>query len=397
MTFTADLYCESTKIDTITFNVIGQLVKYEGKEYVMGTAYYTGNLIGKRFNDVANVHLRNSNKYILYGGILHWFGTYDDNNESGIAVHNGIPGYDVTYMPKNPRDDLARNEYQIISITGIIVSTGNNASDSVRYPELGKTQFKANLYCEGTDVGYVTFDVLGVKVELNGTEYLYGFAVYNGTPCGKRFNDVDKIKLYNPTKEIKSGGHLYWRGSYDDTNETGMAIYNKTYSNYVEYISENPTNDFAANTNNFVIITGIVVKTGNKANGEYIPKLVNTSLDATLYCESLYIKRIKLDIIGFETLDGHIIGNASYTGNPGSSRFNDVGNIKLLDPSISIRYGGTLGWWGTINDNNESGVAGWDASDKSRIIYMSDTPYNDMACNEELNLRISFFCLKKSN
>ena len=196
---------------------------------------------------------------------MYWSGSKNDNNESGIAGYNKKYGFNSTtirYMVEDPGKDFAGNESNIISITGMCVKIGGNASSDTVTPKISETTFSTTLACEGTAMGNITFSVVGIEVKNNGTNALYGNAYYSGTCTGSRFNDVGTLKLNSVSKNVYLGGTIHWFGSWSDNNESGIAGFDKSSSNTsnVVYLQEDPGKDYQGKEGDTEIsITGICV------------------------------------------------------------------------------------------------------------------------------------------
>ncbi len=264
-TLTADFVCESSKMGTLNFDLIGIKAKYENSYYLMGNAFYSGTPGGFRFKNVGDIYLENSDKNILFGGTLGWRGSVSDNQEAGICGYSRNNWFNSTktrYMIENPDKDFAGNEENYISITGICVKLGGDATNDLLVPEIVTTSFTSSLYCESSFRGTGNFSCVGIKVEHEGENYLYGNAFSSGTPGQARFNDVASFSIRETTKTFLLGGTLHWYGSNNDINESAVAGFNKGESegNQLMYLHEDPLRDFAANEENEISITGICVK-----------------------------------------------------------------------------------------------------------------------------------------
>ncbi len=266
-TLTTDIYCEDQPCNTmVTFELMGVKVQYNGKYYLYGSAFYYNNPGGSGVFDVAWISLNSiDNKKILLGGTLYWSATKGDDNETGIAGYNKSYGSDltsITYMVEDPRVDFVGRETIMISIAGICVQIGGDASTDTVTPTIKSTSFTTTIRCESTTtMETVVFDVIGFEANYNDVKTLYGNAFYSGNSSGTRFNDVGTLHLYSTSKNIYLGGTLHWCSSLGDNSESGIAGYYKSNSdsNHISYLQEDPGKDFAGNEFTAISITGICV------------------------------------------------------------------------------------------------------------------------------------------
>jgi hypothetical protein len=90
---------------------------------------------------------------------------------------------------------------------------------------------------------------------------LYGSAFCLVTPNASRFNDVDVILLKDIDKNALFGGTLLWQQSVDDNSECGIAGFDASGGYYprteLRYMVNCPLDDFAANEETKISITGI--------------------------------------------------------------------------------------------------------------------------------------------
>lgn len=405
--FSSYLWAEDKNLGMANFQVTGIKVKYNDSYYIYGNAWYEGKLSSNfRFNDVDAIYLKNSTSNILMGGILHWKGSYSDNNESGVASWNragGMNSTTISYMPEDPGKDIAADKTISISITDICVKCDGKPTLDDGVPEIATTTLKADFVCESKKMGRITFDVIGIKAKYNNSYYLMGNAFYNGKPGTDRFNDVGDIYLKNCDKKILFGGTLGWRGSINDNNESGICGYNRNNgfnSNAIRYMMEDPGKDFSAGENNYISITGICVEIGGDAKDDaLVAEIVTTKLTSSLNCESDFSGSANFDCIGIKTVyngEIYLYGNAFSTGNPGRDRFNDVARFRLTDTTKEILLGGTLHWYGSNSDNNESAIVGFNKSSSTgnSVEYLQEDPGKDFAANEGNELSITGVCIK---
>lgn len=404
--FSSYLWAENKNLGKANFSVTGIKVKYENRYYIYGNAWYNNTLGGERFNDVASLYLKNSTHRILMGGILHWRSSYDDNNESGVASWNRSDSIDYTniaYMPEDPGKDISPNENISLSITDICVECEGSPNDYDGVPEIVTSTLKTDFVCESKKIGTVNFDLIGIKAKYNGLYYLMGSAWYSGKPGSYRFNDVGDIYLENCNKKILFGGTLGWRGSLSDNNESGICGYNRNdgfNSTKIRYMMEDPGKDFAGDDYNYISITGICVCLGGDAtNDELVPEIVTTSFVSSLYMESSFRGTGNFTCIGIKAYcndKAYLYGNAFSSGTPGGERFNDVASFKITDTTKKFLLGGTLHWYGTNNDNNESAIAGFNRGEStdSLLMYLQEDPGKDFAANEGNELSITGICLE---
>ena len=409
-TFKAYVYCESTQMGSgfAEFTVQGIKVMYNNEYYVYGNAWYYGNLNGNRFNDVAGFHLKNSTQKILLGGVFHWAGSEDDNNESGVAGWNKNDGYNsdhIYYFAEDPGKDFAGNENVSISITDICVRMSSQNGSSGPVPEIAMTTLTTSLYCEETNVGQITFDVIGIKAKYNGYYYIMGNAYYYGKPGGNYFPDVADMYLKNCDKNILFGGSFLWRGDYSNNNQSGACIFNKNEgynTKNIRYMMEDPGKDFAADRNCTISISGICVQIGSTDENAYkAPTISTSSFTTKYYCESSYLRGSgSFSVIGIEVSYNNVTylyGNAFFSGTPGGDRFNDVARFSLSNLSKSVLLGGTVQWYGSNNDNNESAIMGFDKKNSlsTNATYLQEDPGKDFPANEGTEISITGICVKK--
>jgi len=419
-TFQANVWAENQNLGLGTFHVTGIKVRYNDKEYVYGNAWYQGTLGGVRFNDVDTISLRGANRSILMGGTLHWQGTINDNNESGIAGWNRggatLNGFNAYYLVEDPTKDFAANEEVKISITDICVELPTAAADNT-VPEIVTTNFSSDIFCESTNSGKLNFDVIGIKVKYNGSYYVMGNAWHSGTPGSSRFNDVDQIELRNSSLKILFGGTLHWQGTVNDFNESGVAGFDRNGgfdSTTIKYMVEDPSRDFAANKNNRISITGICVRLGDvDSNADLVPEIAATSFTAQIQCEGSFSGSATFNVTGVKVkynAQDYIYGNAFFSGTPGGSRFNDVDQFMLKDTTKDVLLGGTLHWrpssslGGGLADNNESGVAGFANLNETNkniqrnnlkfVRYMIEDPGKDFVANKRNRISITGICVR---
>ena len=405
-TFSTSVYAEGTYIGVANFSITGIKVKYNGQYYIYGNAYYCGTLGTTRFNDVDSIYFKNTSNKILMGGVLHWRSSYSDNNESGVAGWDrtlGINSTNIGYRVEDPGKDFSANETIYLSVTDICVAIGGSANDLDGVPEIVTDTLSANFYTEDKDNIRITFDLIGIKVQYNNEYYLMGNAFYSGSPGGTRYNDVDGIWLKNMDKAVLLGGTMYWSGSKNDNNESGIAGYNKKYgfnSTTIRYMVEDPGKDFAGNESNIISITGMCVKIGGNASSDTVtPKISETTFSTTLACEGTAMGNITFSVVGIEVKNNGtnaLYGNAYYSGTCTGSRFNDVGTLKLNSVSKNVYLGGTIHWFGSWSDNNESGIAGFDksSSNTSNVVYLQEDPGKDYQGKEgDTEISITGICV----
>ncbi|MBQ3019472.1 MAG: InlB B-repeat-containing protein [Clostridia bacterium] len=406
-TFTTSVYAEGTYIGKATFSVTGVKVKYNNTYYIYGNAYYSGVLGTTRFNDVDNIYFKDSSQSILMGGVLHWRSSSSDNNESGVAGWNKSYGCNVKnicYRVEDPGKDFAANSETItMSLTDICVAIGGTANSLDGVPEVVTSTLTTDIYCEDKYNSRVTLDLMGIKVQYNGSYYLYGNAFYKGNPNGSRFNDVNAISFKSADKYILLGGTIYWSGSVNDNNESGIAGYNKNYGfneKSIEYMVEDPGKDFSGGEENIISIAGICVQISGGASGDTItPTIKSTTFTTPIKCESTTaMSNITFTVVGFEANNNGIkviYGNAFYTGDPNGSRFNDVATLYLSSTSKKVYLGGTIHWFGSRSDNNESGVAGYYKGNSStnNVSYLQEDPGKDFTGDESTEISITGICV----
>lgn len=403
--FSAYVWCEGSNLGQATFTVQGIQVKYEGKYYVYGNAAYSGTLGGNRFNDVASIHLKTSTRNILMGGIFHWRGSKSDINECGVSGWDrtaGMNSSDVSFLVEDPTKDFPANEAMILSISEICVEYEGVPSSTDGVPEIITTQFSTDFYSEESKNGSMTFDVIGIKVKYEDSYFVYGNAFYSGSSGGSRFNDVAYVSLRSSTENILLGGTMVWSGSYGDNNESGVAGFNKDggyNSPIISFLIENPTKDFAGNESVKITISGICVEIESIEDTSFVPEMVSTAFSASVYCESAFEGTAKFDVIGFRVdKDGKqfVYGNAFHSGTTGGNRFNDVNRLSLQNTTKEVLLGGTLYWRGSLDDHNESGVAGYSNSESSGydVSYLQEDPNEDFAGNETVIISITGICVE---
>ena len=404
-TFSAYLWCEGTNVGQVSFTVTGIKVRYGSSYYVYGNAWYEGVPGGVRFNNVDQIFLRSSNKQILIGGTMHWHGNSNDNNLSGVAGWDrtqGFGGTDIGYMPEDPNKDISANQNLRISITDICVLMETPAVVDGTIPEIVTTTLTTNVHCEGSDCGQMTFTVIGIKVEYNGSYYVMGNAFYSGNPGKSRFNDVDTIYFRNSDRNILFGGTMHWMGSQGDNNEAGVAGFDKTggwNSTTIKYMPEDPGQDFAANEAIKISITGICVWISvADSDANLVPDIAETTMVTALHCESAFKGSATFSVIGIKVKyndASYIYGSAFFVGNPGASRFNDVESFYLINTTNAVLLGGTLICNGTVNDNNESSIWGYHkaGSSQNNVQYMHEDPSKDFTANETTRISITGICV----
>lgn len=406
--FTAEVWAENRKLGTAIFSVTGIKVKYNGKYYVYGNAWYRGILGEDRFNDVDSIFLKESTKNILLGGIFYWRSSPNDNNESGVASWNknlGMDSNSISYMPEDPGKDISPKEEISLSITDICVEYQGSATQNDKVPEIATTTLSADFTLENNSFGKITFDVIGIKVKYENRYYIMGNAFYSDNMGGQRFNDVANIYLNNCDKKILFGGTLGWRGSVSDNNESGICAFDKNGgfdTTRIRYMMEDPGKDFAGNEDAIISISGICVNIeGDATNDLFVPTISTTSFSASITCESSPNGNANFTCVGIETTyngETYIYGNAYYSSNPGGNRFNDIGSLKIsVSTKNKVLVGGLLHLYGSYSDNNESGVLGFSKADStgSKIVYMPEDPGKDFAGDKTISISITGILVKK--
>ncbi|MDR2090530.1 MAG: hypothetical protein LBP62_02620 [Clostridiales bacterium] len=400
--FSAYVWCENSNVGLATFSVTGIKVKYGGAYYVYGNAYYRGNLGGSRYNDVDQLYLKNSNRKILMGGTLHWWGTVDESAEAGTAVWNKFDGFnknEACYIPDDTDEDFAANEETSMSFTDICVELVETVPSFSNAPEIVETAFTADIYCESAFRGKLNFSVIGIKAKYNGNYYVMGNAFHTGNPGSSRFNDVAEVHLKNSSRNILFGGTMLWHGSRGDFDESGIAGFNKDGgwdSPNISYMVENPTKDFTGDESTKISITGICVRLGaTDADAAAVPEIATSSFTASLYCESSFSGSANFSVIGIKVKYGttdYIYGNAFFSDVPGGKRFNDVSRFSLRNTGKLILLGGTLHWYGSYNDTEESAVVGFvkgGGSPSAETVYIAENATRDFAAEERYQISIT--------
>ena len=137
------------------------------------------------------------------------------------------------------------------------------------------------------------------------------------------------------------------------------------------------------------------VKTGNALSNYYNPKVAETTIATTVKAEysETYKASVTIGVVGFETyLDGAtcVYGNGNYDSDEklSGSRLSNSQYLILSQCDKEVKCSGVLRWWSTYNDNEESGVAGWNSSTGTEIGYIAEDPGKDMAFNDEFHMDI---------
>ena len=404
--FYADIYCKEGKVGNAHFSVSGFKVKYDGKYYIYGNAYFSGVISGDRRNDVKEIYLNNATKKILIGGILHWSGTNDDDNENGVAAWKKTSDraeYSITYRPEDPGKDFTANENVKISITDICVEIGGSASAEDAVPEIVKSSFTTKLYTrDGVwHNNNIKFDVVGVKVRYNNCYYVMGNAYYTGTPGGKDIWDVFDLRLQDSSVKILFGGTLCW-SDYNNNDNSGIAGFNKNNGfdkTEIRYMVENPSKDMNFNKELVISISGICVYYGNAdAYINTVPAIGETNFTCSLYAEGSFLGNLSFDVLGLIVKynnDDYYYGNAFYSGTPGN-KLDRVDEITLRNASKNHLFGGTLHWYGSQEENSESGIAGYDKdnSGATQIGYIVQDPEKHIHGDERIQISITGICIQ---
>ena len=298
-----------------------------------------------------------------------------------------------------------------LSLTGAGVTLYAQWTQIVCNAKIVESTFKANLYCESTDMGVATFTVQGIKVKYNGAYYVYGNAWFSGTLNGD-FGAVAGFHLKSISQEILMGGVFHWKGADNNNGSRGVAGWIKsegcnTKTN-VTYFAEDPGKNFIGKSAPVSIsITDICVKMSSQtAEAELTPapEIATTTMQTTIRGErnnnSMETGRLTFDIMGIKVkYNGsyYIMGNAYYEGNPQGSRLNDVYDLYLRNCNRKVLFGGTLLWRGSYGDNSESGACTFnknDGYDITTIRYMMEDPSKDFAGNESVIVSISGICVQ---
>ena len=252
----------------LSFNAIGLKVKYENAYYIYGCAKFAGDMNKERRNNVCDVIL-NTTSPVLLGGTMFWRGSVDDGNEASTAGFNRNGGFNSTrirYMTMHADTDYAGDEHNIVGLFGVCFKYADcTDTNDTTTPEIGSSSFNTTIYCESEEIGTVTFNVTGIRVTKSGEEFLYGNAFYTGTPGTKYFSNVATLKLTRIKNKVLSGGMIHWYGSRGAWEENGTAGYNPILSDEhnIQYMQEDPGNDFTGNEPTEMTITGICVSTNS--------------------------------------------------------------------------------------------------------------------------------------
>lgn len=244
--FTAKIQVEGDKFGSVKFDFYGIKTEYNSKEYAIGTAYANTVCGDKRFNDMANIKLFDSNKEILIGGTLGFKGSHNDFNECGIATATSLnPGKTCEYMMENGNSDFPSEEKILFTIVNICIKTSDTIDEDTYYLKLIEAEALAQSYAEDKRKADVTFNMLGIETSYNEKKAIYGFAHYSNKMDNDRLNDCDRICLTFTENNVLLGGFMHYTGNYDDWNtQQTLTSYNNSSTTSVTYYAADCGDDF---------------------------------------------------------------------------------------------------------------------------------------------------------
>lgn len=353
-----------------------------------------------------------------------------DNNDNGsaniVSVNGQAPQANHKFM-KSDRIKISATPNPGFKFSNWVVKEGELSSDvdltsstvefylvtdTILYPlftldeSMKNYTFTALVKTESTTQGRAVFTVTGIPVLYNGQEYIYGNAYYQGALNGTRFNDVERFSLMLDNTTALFGGVVSWIGSQGDSDESGHAAWDLTYTHdsYVlSYLHRNPKDDFAGNEAVKITINGICVKVGapTKDISTY-PEVIKTSFSANIFTESTNQGRANFDFYGVKAVynnQEYAYGCAYFNGKTGGTRFNDVSQISFKNSTAEILNGGTMIYRGSKNDRDESGMYTSTSFkvNSTECYYMAECGYDDFAGNENVTFSITNMCIRTSD